>query len=550
MRSNFPFFKGHLIYVILLIVILVLFLGPIFHKGVYRSHDGDQLIGGIASMYQALADKQVPPRWSGSFNYSFGSPHLLFYYPLENYLGAFLHSLGFSFQDAYKVLIALSFILAPIFFYAWISQLLNREFAFLGALLYGLTPYRFADMFVRGSLGEMFAFTMIPLVFLFIEKASKKQSIKYIISGSVVYGLLILSHNILSLVFSFILFGYILMKNWSVRRHILSVGLILLLGLMLSAFFWIPALYESKYLNTEMFTGNFYKDHFLPFGKIIYSNWGFGDKVYQENGLSPYVGPVHFLLILIAVILLFKKMREGKFLLFWLVIFFISLFLALSFSQHIWTAIATLRKFQFPWRFIAVGSFASAVIGSYVFSSFKRKSFAYFTIVILIFISFPLARVNGYFNYPDKFYLSFPFMDFHGESTTIWTAGNASQFPKKPIEVIAGEGSVRDISKKSNEHQFSVDAKSELVILDNTVYFPGWVATIDGKKTPIQFQDINHRGLITFTVPEGIHNIKITFKESPIRLFSDIFSLSTLVVLLVGLLFYKRLNHLLVKLWE
>ena len=88
------FFRGHVVRVVLLVLIFSLFLKPIFHEGVYKSHDGDQLIGGIASMYQALGDGQFPPRWSGSYNYSFGSPHLLFYYPLENYLGAFLHFSG------------------------------------------------------------------------------------------------------------------------------------------------------------------------------------------------------------------------------------------------------------------------------------------------------------------------------------------------------------------------------------------------------------------------------------------------------------------------
>lgn len=538
MKINFPFFKGHFVRIVLLILILVPLLMPIFQKGVYKSHDGDQLIGGIASMYQALSDGQFPPRWSGTFNYSFGSPHLLFYYPLGSYLGALLHFSGFSFQDAYKILIALSFVLAPIFFYAWISQLLNKEFAFLGALLYGLAPYHFVDVFVRGTLGEMLAFTMVPLVFLFIEKASKKPSIKYIISGSIAYGLLILSHNILSLIFSFIFFGYILLNNLSVKKQVFSVSLILILGLMLSAFFWVPALYENKYINSEIFVGNFYKDHFLPFGKIIYSNWGFGDKVYQKNGLSPYIGPVHFFLILMGVILLFKKFNKRKVLLFWLVILLISVFLALSSSQHIWATIATLKKFQLPWRFIAVGSFASAVIGSYVLSSFKRKSFAYLAVTVCIFMSIPLVKVNGYFDYPDRFYLSYPFIDYHGESTTVWTAGNASEFPKKPIEIIGGEGLIKDIFKKSNEHKFLIDAKSKLTILDNTVYFPGWTVTIDGKKTPIQFQDINHRGLITFAAPEGKHNIRIVFGESVIRLFSDILSLLS-VISIFGLFMLK-----------
>lgn len=544
MKNNSPSFKNHLINIVILVAIFTLFLIPIFHKGVYKSHDGDQLIGGIASMHLALVDGQFPPRWSGTYNYSFGSPHLLFYYPLENYLGSFLHSVGFNFQDVYKILMFFSFVLAPIFFYAWMSQLMSKDSAFFGALLYGLVPYRFVDVFVRGSLGEMFALAIAPLVFFFIQVTIKKPSIKYVVLGALSYGLLILSHNILSLIFSFIFLGYIFIANWSLKKRIISTGLILLLGLAFSAFFWVPALYESKYINSAAFIGAFYKDHFLPFGKIIYSGWGFGDKVNQENGLSPYIGPIHFSLVLIGSTILLKKFRERRILIFWLMVFIVSIFFATSFSRYVWEEVGILKKFEFPWRFVAIGSFTSAVIGTYVLASFKRKVFVYFIFAILLIISIPLAKVSGYFSNSDKFYLSFPFMDFHGESTTIWTAGNASKFPKNPIEIIDGEGLITGVYKKSNEHKFTVDAKNKLKILDNTVYFPGWRVMVDGKKVPIEFQDMNHRGLITFDIPEGKHNVKVTFGETPMRMIADFISLFSLAGISLIIIFRKKINFI------
>jgi uncharacterized membrane protein YfhO len=79
-------------------------------------------------------------------------------------------------------------------------------------------------------------------------------------------------------------------------------------------------------------------------------------------------------------------------------------------------------------------------------------------------------------------------------------------------------------------------------ILDNTAYFPGWKVTIDGEKTSIQFQDMDHRGLMEFNVPSGKHNVRVEFKETLIRLLSDIVSVVSLVLVAAVLLLGNRLK--------
>ena len=69
--------------------------------------------------------------------------------------------------------------------------------------------------------------------------------------------------------------------------------------------------------------------------------------------------------------------------------------------------------------------------------------------------------------------------------------------------------------------------------MDNTVYFPGWQVEVDGNKAPIQFQDPNYRGLITFNVPKGMHNIEVIFGESPVRVVSNYLSLLGLVAVVI-----------------
>ena len=64
---------------------------------------------------------------------------------------------------------------------------------------------------------------------------------------------------------------------------------------------------------------------------------------------------------------------------------------------------------------------------------------------------------------------------------------------------------------------------------------------VDGKPQVIEFQDQNHRGLITFYVNKGEHSINILYEETKIRKLANIISLVSLVSLLtvLGLFLFK-----------
>ena len=86
--------------------------------------------------------------------------------------------------------------------------------------------------------------------------------------------------------------------------------------------------------------------------------------------------------------------------------------------------------------------------------------------------------------------------------------------------------------------------ENQLSILDNTSYFPGWTVKVDNTTVPVQFQDVNHRGLLEFSVPSGKHNVVIEFNESKVRLIADIISAFALGILVVLIIFRQRINKL------
>lgn len=531
--------KKDLLVVAIIFVIAAIYSLPLFSSGFSVGHDNVIQLASAAARIEAVKDGQFPVRWAGDLNFGYGNPSFIFYYPLGGYLVGLLYLIGFSLETSYEILLAISLTLAPIFFYLWARQLFKRSAAFMGALFYGLAPYFFLDVYVRGHLGESLSLALVPLVLLFIERNLKKTSLTNIISGGFCYALFIHSHAIMSLMFS-ILFGfYILLKSSFRVKPLLLTSSSLILGLILSAYFWIPAIVEAKYINSNLFLSDWYKGHFISLGKIIYSPWGFGSNTNESGGLSAQIGPLHFAFALTSFFLIFRKIRNRKEQIFWSTSFLIAMVMSTDLSSVFWEKIHTLQRFQFPWRFTALSAFSASVLATYFFSSYNKNLLKVFTITSLLLLAIPMTKIPSTQNYGDRYYFDYAgTTTFHNEATTIWVEGDSFEFPKDRLAVISGRGNIEEIIRKSNLHYLKVNAETNIKVLDNTVYFPGWRVQIDGKNTPIEFQDPSHRGLITFDVPKGKHDVGVKFGESPIRLASDMISVVGLI--LVFFLVFSR----------
>ena len=62
--------------------------------------------------------------------------------------------------------------------------------------------------------------------------------------------------------------------------------------------------------------------------------------------------------------------------------------------------------------------------------------------------------------------------------------------------------------------RYKVTATSEIRMVDYTFYFPGWKVLVDAKEVPIEFQDMNYRGVITYNVPSGNHEVVVKFTDT------------------------------------
>jgi hypothetical protein len=458
-----------------------------------------------------------------------GIPVFNFFYPLPGYLATVFVYTGLSLESALKLLMIITFLLAPLSMFLLLSRFADASASFLGALLYGLAPYQRLNTFVRGDIGESLSLSIIPLaLFFYVSSVKNKRMIHLSIAGFLASCIILAHHGVGLMSIPFIII-FLLFATYRHNVSFVYPGIFIVLWLGISAYFWIPALIEHKYTLASVFIGDMYKQHFLSFPEFITKPWGFGANVNASGGLAPQIGFLPFVILLTSIIL--SKKRQRNLLIIALLILFISsLFLTTSASEFVWQKFSLLQKYQFPWRFMAIPSLTLPILVGILFP-FKKKSVIVFLAFLIIGSSFPYRDSGNYTHQPDEWYENFPGTTFyHGQTFTIWSEGGASAYPKEQIEVIEGQASIQNIHKKTQIISATIIAKTDANIRFNTLYYPGWRAYINETQTQIQFQDSNNRGIITVHVPSGEHIVYIRFTETKLRLFANVITLLSVFI--------------------
>ncbi len=540
-------YKKYLFFCLIIIISLIP-LTDLFRMGLPLTHDGQDHVARIANFYQNISEGNIIPRWAGNLNWGYGHPILEFLYPLPSYLASFFHFFGFTLVNSVKLVFGISFILSGLAMYLFIKELLNDDKAALFAgLLYVIAPYRFVDLYVRGAIGEHVAFIFVPLIFYLLLKLSKYYSKWYLIGGTFSFASLNLAHNAISLMFIPLFFMYALFLILQLKNKtqlLIRYLFLILLGFGLSAFFLIPAFIEGKYTLRDIVTGGGeYMASFVIWKDFFYSAWSYGGTLF----LSKQIGIIHWIGIFCSIIVTYTLYRNKNKL--WIIslgslfIFWVTLFLMTSASNPIWQSITILQKFQFPWRFLSVAVFLSALMGGILLSLILSK---YKKAVLLVFVAGLLVankdywHAQGFLQKEESFYSGiYNGTTDTGESAPIWSVRFMEKRPKSTAEIIEGSGRIKEIKRNFTKREYRVKTLERVRILENTLYFPGWTVLVDGRPEIIEFQDRNHRGLITFYVDKGEHLISIEYEETKVRKFANVISLVSLVAV-VGLLIVKR----------
>ncbi|MBI2031261.1 MAG: hypothetical protein HYT08_01465 [Candidatus Levybacteria bacterium] len=528
--------KKYLVWVLLIIFPLIGGF-PLLYSGLIPTHDGEYHIVRFYEFYKVLADGNLYPRWAPDLNFGLGVPLFNYVYPLPNYIASFLHLLGISFINAFKLNMFMAYVFGAISFYLWSKEFWGKLGGVVGAIFYSFSPYFFVDIYIRGSVGEVWALGLFPVFLWAVTKAIFRDEKIFIAFSGLILALIIFAHNILAFAFFPFVLSYMLLLSYLGNNIITSLKnsvAVIFLGLGLASIFWIPAIFELKYVTgLQIFD---VKRNFAEIYQLIIPSWGSGFfGTGGGNEMSVQIGIANIFAVLASIVLLVpllkRKDKKFKILLFFLIWFFLSVLLITKFSISIWDFFPLMNYFQFPWRFLSIVMLTASFMAGSLFSVYHSKILAGIIIFLVFLLGIGYARPAHYFDREDNYYLTRSnFMDGTNSPgnlfNTNWINGSFSRSDKK-ISINKNHGEIFIKKLNPSRYLFEIKIKEKSEIIVNTAYFPGWYVTIDNRPSALGRTE---NGLIKFLVPRGKHVVELKFGNTSVRNFAEALSLISFVI--------------------
>src|SRR6185436_5961296 len=144
---------------------------------------------------------------------------------------------------------------------------------------YLYAPYFHVDIFVRHAFSELMAFPLYPLLLYGFSRYSRERNTVYLAVGAIAWTGILLSHNPSALLFAPLLVAFVIFLNFRTRSLRSAAEMLIAIagGTALAAFFWLPALAESKfvYIERSLQASTNYLNHFVYPWQLWSTTWGF-----------------------------------------------------------------------------------------------------------------------------------------------------------------------------------------------------------------------------------------------------------------------------------
>jgi len=546
----------------LLIVGLVLpALWPLALSGFFVSDDGRFHVYRLAALANAWRQGVLWPRLFPEFGFGYGQAVLHFYSPASYWPGALLTVLGLAPATAAELTIALGFIGAALAMGAWIRRLWGPTAGVVAAVLYTYFPYHLADAYGRGAIPEHMAFIFPPLIlwaytaaFGFDRRPHPEASASTtasLLGAGLAWAGLALTHHLSALMLAPVAPAYALLPSGTIRRRDRMAGLVasLLLGLGLSAAYWLPAFHDRGYVGLAAGASRGYANHMLDLSTLIQPTW-----LYPYPASVGYVRyPLSWLTVAIAVtaaILLVVRRRAtaGGVFSFHLGLMAVSVFLTTAAALPLWYPLTdVLGHLQYPWRLFVLTALGTAVAGAGLVT-LAPASVARWLAVTLVGLALPvglgrltvqpLALPPAEVWSPQRMWDEDAAMGQVGATWTgeflpvtvseqRWALGRAREGATDGPP-LAEPVHVRLTGLGYTDWRLHVETPAPLALRLHQFHLPGWQAWLNGQ--PLPTYPSHELGLVTIDIPAGRHEVRIAFTGTPARWPGVVTAVTTVAV--------------------
>jgi hypothetical protein len=535
------------------LILTLALLWPIF-AAPYFSHQDDVQTIRLYEMDQCFKDRQIPCRWVPDLGGGYGYPLFNYYGPIPYYVGEIFFAPTNNILFAAKMMFLIPFLGSFIFMYLMARKLWGEMGGSLSAVFYSYVPYHALDMYVRGAMGELWAFMFFPAIGWALLRLRERPKLSNALLLGLFMALLLGSHNLSSMIFLpwvLVAVGLIFYKERK-PQFLMSFGGAVLIGIGLISFYLLPMTFEKNMVHLETtIEGYFsYTEHFKGLRRLFFdNNWYYGQDNREVPGgprdtLSYQVGWIHLIGLFLALYAAKTFWKKQRFLsgviLFSTAAIFLSIFMIHPRSEFVWRLIDPLKYLQFPWRFLIIISFFISLIAGSIFATNLPKKFVtplwIGLIVLLVVFNFSFFKPEKLLYITQNDILIGPGFDHYKMYAIFDYLPKSAKAPPAapapaPYQIIAGDTKVSDFAKGTDWIQFNAATKDHTILRLSQYYFPNWEIILDGKKVDIDYK--NDLGLMTLLLGEGNHTVDAKLKDTAIRTIGDALSVITILLFII-----------------
>lgn len=539
-----------MIAVLLLTLVSLWLTQSLWQPGWFTSHDGATHLARLSQYLTLLQDGQVPPRFSGTLLGHLGYPIFVFSYPLPFMIGSVFNFIGFSLVESLKLVFGLSLWWSGLGMYLLLRQWFKPLASFIGAFLFLVAPYRLVLIFVRAAVGEALALSFLPWLLLACQS-------RRLIWVALVVALATLSHSLFWPMYLGLVLTYILL----IKRDWLKIGGGFILGLGLSAFYWLPVLAEKKLIVFDQFYTDLAVGHLVAFQQLIYSVWGYGysHSGIEQDALSFQVGIAQWLVVGAAMIMICfrpkaanpRRLASGALVWFWLAIALMVDWLP---ARFLWQNFTPIKMIDIPWRLLSVAVFSVSFLAAWLVNQQKKLAWVlvFGLMAVAVYTNRNHLRVNEVIDQPEaRYYQDAGTTTFLNEYRPRWRRSDKTKTIDPKIFSEAESEKINLLTNKSNLIEFTTDFSQERNVQVNLLYYPGWrffgpggelkfgeaikIVSLETDERQVGFGPWSFgeiEGTLRMIVPAGPQSYRFTFSETPLRKAADLITFASLILCL------------------
>ncbi len=583
-------------------------LRPLWQPGLQQTDDGVHHLFRLFNLDLAIRAGYWGARWLADEGFGYGFPVFNFYAPLTYYAGLVLHWLGAGFVTTLEWTLAAGLLLAVVAMFFFARELVGPWGAALAAVAYTWAPYHIADTWTRAALAEQWAFVWIPLLLLALLKIARagppetstgSRSIHTgwgpTLWGGLALAGLVLTHNLTVILAApvLVVWALFLLVVEVQEQRLRCLGrffAMALLGLLLSAAFWLPAIAESQFVLAGQSLERFedWAQRLEPPRLLLELSWRHPYAIVDRRIDHP-MAVAQALVALLGVLVGIGRWRALPRLArlslpLWLGFLFFALFMQSELSEAVWR-VPGMLLLQFPWRWQMVGALATAMLSGYLVfvfpwalqrtantgSASPRGALAPALLVITVgvaLISAALPRIPflptnipttdvqiSNENIDRRAAILYDF----GRGLWLREYGSPWMFEYIPVEAAelrrdfflsAGplapesQGAAALVvqmtpgRQRPLERRFTVSSDAPWTLQLRQFYFPGWEALVNGAAVPAQ--PTGDLALAGVTLPAGQHEVVFRFGLTPPRQVGWALTLLGMAILLAGAVLLGR----------